>query len=179
MDRLDAKAARRLKSAGKERAGGLKVFMRIAFGRSAFELGEFASQFIVSRNRPAAERAEKPAQHLVCGGLCVSHAEDCVRICALAAVFPAQQEAGDTVDQDFRLAGAGMRLDPGRTVRQGGIRLRVLRQTVGFAVRCVSHLHPPQPIRRAARGGHSPSHIWPISDAAWKCRGGWGQRISR
>ena len=74
-------------------------------------------QLVRVHDAPVAEAVEQAGLHLAGGGLGVGDAEDRVRLGA------AQQEARDAVDQDFRLAGAGIGLDPGGMIGQGGLRL--------------------------------------------------------
>jgi hypothetical protein len=115
VNRLDAKAARRLDRAGEKLAGAGEA-ERGKLGLAQVE--ERRAKIVVGLHRPFAQPPEEAVLHLGGGGLGVGEAEDALRF------DPLEEKPRHPVGQDARLAGPGVRREPGVGRRVGGTDLR-------------------------------------------------------
>ena len=98
VDGLDAQAAGRFERLREQLAREADIFVRVVANWSAFELRQFDLELSFLHHAPVAEACEQAGLHLAGGRLGVGDAQDGVGLGAL------EQQAGDAVDQDFRLA---------------------------------------------------------------------------
>ena len=82
------------------------------------DLRQRRGEAVLGQHRPAGQAGEHAVGHVGGRGPRVCEAEDLRRVCA------AEQQADDPLRQHVRLAGAGIRRDPGRTLGFGRPRLQ-------------------------------------------------------
>ena len=119
VDGLDLQPARRLQRLGEQPAGG-----RLALGRRGLpgQLRQRLAEFGVVHRRPGAQHLEDAVGHIGGGRLGVGDAEHA------AGRDAVEQQAQHAVDQDMRLARAGIGRDPGAQARLRGQRLALIGQ---------------------------------------------------